>query len=329
MKTETFTFRDPQVEAVRFPADESLQKQVEQHFNGQIKGTSLPPVERVCEFRDLAGSEITAGVGDIITKSISGGIRVYDQNTFDTTFQRGTMDDYIASITPDPGHGHPSALRRTTATNPGLDFNDEDGAHVVNAQLTDLMEGIGATEDHEDCRAALAKGNLTKKTIDAIFQRIIPTSDWHKAGRGQEDGSTVHHHSVTPMVTMGGPLRPMGPDAARSLAVAMANVYRPKYWAEDFVPHTWVVAAVIEASTAPQFQMRDGSTSVNFEVIAAGPDLDKVAGRHGLVRKSFPNVEAPHLLYNESDHNFRLRVIEKLRDELAAPNRAGIFHHGV
>ncbi len=169
MKTETFTFRDPQVEAVRFPADESLQKQIEQHFNGQIKGTSLPPVERVCEFRDLAGSEITASVGDIITKSISGGIRVYDQNTFDAMFEKG----YLGEQAP-------------------------------------MRPSIGTVRD------------------DLINVALKPMLD-------------------------SGPLKPMHPHDARLLAIRAADIYRPSYWKDDFIPHTWVVAAILEASTAPHF----------------------------------------------------------------------------
>lgn len=219
MRTETFTYRDPQVEAVRFPADESLQKQIEQHFNGQIKGTSLPPVERVCEFRDLAGSEITASVGDIIIKSISGSVKVFDQQSFDQMFERDAGGVSVANQS-DPVRDDLLAratLIITTATGKDL---DEAGVRYG------LVRKDGETDHAYRVRII---GYLTDRQdrVDSL-------------------------HSLLPLFGEG-PLKPMESDAARAVARRMADLYRPSYWKENFYPHTWVVAAILEASTAPHF----------------------------------------------------------------------------
>ncbi|UZZ64553.1 hypothetical protein [Curvibacter phage PCA1] len=58
----------------------------------------------------------------------------------------------------------------------------DDELSTVEHQLLGLMGGEGASEDHQDVRDVFRKARITERTIDTVFERIIPTSDFNVAG---------------------------------------------------------------------------------------------------------------------------------------------------
>lgn len=60
---------------------------VEDWCKGSIKGTSLPPEERVIEVQTLAG-EMTAEIGDYIVKFPQGEFYILTEDTFNSLYER-------------------------------------------------------------------------------------------------------------------------------------------------------------------------------------------------------------------------------------------------
>lgn len=68
---------------------------------------------------------------------------------------------------------------------------DDGELSTVEHQLLGLMGGEGASDDHQDVRDVFRKANISERTIDTVFERIIPTSDFNVAGGLAKDRLTA------------------------------------------------------------------------------------------------------------------------------------------
>lgn len=84
MKIQTATPVTPTVEAVRYTVENA--EALERWCNGRLRGTRLPPEERIIQFDDLDGHENVCEIGDWVVKRPDGRFARFTDAEFHANF---------------------------------------------------------------------------------------------------------------------------------------------------------------------------------------------------------------------------------------------------
>jgi hypothetical protein len=91
----SYIYRTNLVSAIQIPDNEKIQFALAEMYHGSVRGTSLQPIDRVIEFRDMNGDEIEGKVGDWIVINDDIKIQIWEDDAFKKVFVRTLPSPYV------------------------------------------------------------------------------------------------------------------------------------------------------------------------------------------------------------------------------------------
>jgi len=95
--------RDPEFYVIQVIPDEITMEAIADKFKGSVRGTRLPPIDRVIQFRDIDGDEVEAKVSDWIVVNKIGGLQIWEDDSFRKTFSIDALEPRLRGVDAPPG----------------------------------------------------------------------------------------------------------------------------------------------------------------------------------------------------------------------------------